>query len=231
MWVSSWPCRDHGVCVSHGVALIQDHHVRRRTLAYLKAKFRANNGYKRPTRDAPVMTIKDTVKFVGELMAVAARTAPKAAGQDFIEIITLSDSERITVGNEMIQIGKERGISGFERDGKNVLDSDAVILIGLLPHKGLGLNCGACGSASCEEFNTKAFTGDFQGPNCGVRLLDLGIALGSAAKMASELNVDNRIMYRIGVATRRLKIGKSNIMHGIPLSATGKSIFFDRPTK
>jgi len=26
-------------------------------------------------------------------------------------------------------------------------------------------------------------------------------------------------------------VGKSNIMHGIPLSATGKSIFFDRPTK
>ena len=177
------------------------------------------------------MTIKDTVKFVSELMAVAAKTAPKAAGQDFIEIITLSDSERLTVGNEMIQIGKERGIHGFERDGKNILDSDAVILIGLLPHKGVGLNCGACGYASCQEFDTKAFTGDFQGPNCGVRLLDLGIALGSAAKIASELNVDNRIMYRIGVATRRLKMGKSNIMHGIPLSATGKSIFFDRPTK
>lgn len=177
------------------------------------------------------MTIKDTVRFVSELMTIAARTAPKSGGQDYIEVITLSDSERITVGNEMIQIGKERGIHGFERDGKNVLDSDAVILIGLLPHKGLGLNCGACGHASCQEFNAHASTGDFQGPNCGVRLLDLGIALGSAVKIASELNVDNRIMYRVGVAARRLKLGKSNIVHGIPLSATGKNIFFDRPTK
>lgn len=177
------------------------------------------------------MTMKDTVKFVGDLMAVAARTAPKAAGQDFIEVQVLSDSERITLGNDMIQVGKERGIHGFERDGKNVLDSDAVLLIGLLPHKGAGLNCGACGFASCAEFNEKHHSGDFDGPNCALRLLDLGIALGSAAKVASELNVDSRVMYRIGVSAKRLKIGKSSILHGIPLSATGKSIFFDRPSK
>lgn len=177
------------------------------------------------------MSVKDTVKHVADLMEVSARTAPKAAGQDFIEVRVLSDSERIALGSDMKQVGKERGIYGFERDGQNVLDSDAVILVGLLPHKGLGLNCGACGYASCQEFNSKAYAGDFEGPNCVVRVLDLGIALGSAAKLASELNVDNRIMYRIGVSARRLGLSKAKIVHGIPLSATGKSIFFDRPTK
>jgi uncharacterized ferredoxin-like protein len=177
------------------------------------------------------MSAKDTVRLVGDLMAIAARTAPKAVGQDFIEVQLLSDSERITLGNDMIQVGKERGLAGFDRDGRNVLDSDAVLLIGLLPHKGVGLNCGACGFKSCQEFNEKSYSGDFDGPNCAIRLLDLGIALGSAAKIASELNVDNRIMYRIGVSAKRLKIGNSRICHGIPLSATGKSIFFDRPQK
>ena len=177
------------------------------------------------------MALKDTVKVVADLMAVAARTAPKAAGEDFGEVSVLSDSERIALGNDMIQVGKERGIFGFERDGKNVLDSDAILLVGLLPHKGVGLNCGSCGYTSCQEFNTKSFDGDFRGPNCVVRALDLGIALGSAAKIASELNVDNRIMYRIGVSARRLGLGKANISHGIPLSATGKNIFFDRPKK
>jgi len=177
------------------------------------------------------MSMKETVRLVGELMVVAARTAPKAGGQDFIEVTLLSDSERITVGNDMIQISKERDIPGFERDGKNVLDSDAVLLIGLLPHKGAGLNCGACGYSSCQEFNTKSSSVDFEGPNCALRLLDLGIALGSAAKLASELNVDNRIMYRIGVSAKRLGIGKARFSHGIPMSATGKSIFFDRPSK
>ena len=60
---------------------------------------------------------------------------------------------------------------------------------------------------------------------------DLGIALGSAAKIASNMNVDNRIMYSIGVAARRLGIGGSNIVHGIPLSASGKNVFFDRKPK
>jgi uncharacterized ferredoxin-like protein len=177
------------------------------------------------------MSIKETVNLVGELMAVAARTAPKAVGKDFIEVRVLTESERIALGNDMIQVGKEREISGFERDGNNVLDSDSVLLVGLLAHKGAGLNCGGCGYASCQEFNNKAYTGDFEGPNCVLRALDLGIALGSAAKVASELNVDNRIMYRIGVSARRLGLSKARVIHGIPLSATGKNIFFDRPQK
>jgi len=190
-----------------------------------------NAGFKAERRLGLGMALKDTVKMVGDLMAVAARTAPKAVGEDYIEISVLSDSERVALGKDMIQIAKERGIQGFERDGKNVLDSDVVVLVGLLPHKGVGLNCGACGYATCNEFNSRSFEGDFKGPNCVIRALDLGIALGSSAKLASELNVDNRIMYRIGVSARRLGLAKGNVVHGIPLSATGKNIFFDRQRK
>lgn len=177
------------------------------------------------------MAFKDTVRLVGDLMAVAARTAPKAVGEDFIEVSVLSDSDRVTLGNDMVQLGKERGAYGFERDGRNVLDCDAVVLVGLLPHKGVGLNCGGCGFQSCQEFNLKSYDGEFHGPNCVIRMLDLGIALGSAAKVASDLNVDNRVMYRIGVSARRLGLSKASVVHGIPLSATGKNIFFDRPKK
>lgn len=177
------------------------------------------------------MSMKETVRFVGELMALSSRTAPKAVGQDFIEARLLTDSERVALGTDMVGIGKERGIWGFERDGKNVLDSDAVLIVGLLDHKGVGLNCGACGFATCAEFNASSHRGDFEGPNCAVRLLDLGIALGSAAKTASDHNVDNRIMYRAGVSARRLGLSKARIVHGIPLSASGKNIFYDRPQK
>lgn len=177
------------------------------------------------------MSLKDTVRVVGELMVLSARTAPKAVGQDFIDARLLSDSERVTLGNDMVSVGKERGISGFERDGQNVLDSDAVVIMGLNPHKGAGLNCGACGFATCSEFNEKSHAGDFRGPNCFLRALDLGIALGSAAKTASEHNVDNRIMYRVGVSALRLGLSKANAVHGIPLSASGKNIFFDRQKK
>jgi uncharacterized ferredoxin-like protein len=59
----------------------------------------------------------------------------------------------------------------------------------------------------------------------------MGIALGSAAKVAQEMNVDNRIMYRVGVSAKRLGLSKANMVHGIPLSAKGKNIYFDRQPK
>lgn len=175
------------------------------------------------------MTIHDAVITVGGLMELSARTAPKGLGQDFIETMLLSDEQRVKLGQDMLEIARERSSPGFQRDGQNVLDSDAVVLIGLLPHKAAGLNCQACGFATCEEFNSRSTHGEFEGPNCSIRLLDLGIALGSAAKTASDMNVDNRIMYRIGVSAKRLGYSQARIVHGIPLSAKGKNIFFDRP--
>jgi uncharacterized ferredoxin-like protein len=69
---------------------------------------------------------------------------------------------------------------------------------------------------------------EFRGPVCAYRLLDMGIALGSAVKIASLLNVDNRIMYRIGAAARHSGLVDWDFVMGIPLSVTGKSIYFDR---
>jgi len=59
-------------------------------------------------------------------------------------------------------------------------------------------------------------------------LLDLGIAVGSAVKVASDLNVDNRVMFTVGVAARALGYMRADVVIGIPLSATGKNIYFDR---
>lgn len=62
------------------------------------------------------------------------------------------------------------------------------------------------------------------------KLIDLGIAVGSAVKTASELNVDNRIMLSVGMAARELGILNAEEVLGIPLSIKGKNIFFDRKT-
>jgi uncharacterized ferredoxin-like protein len=163
---------------------------------------------------------------VAELMAIAARTAPKAAGQDFvvIEIIEGDDLQRL--GEAMFDFGEREGKGNFDRDGQNVLDSEAMVLIGLKDAQVLGLDCAACGSETCIEPNT--VDGEYKGPNCAFRLLDMGIAIGSAVKTAGMLNVDNRIMYRAGVVARELDLIDADIVMGIPLSATGKSIYFDR---
>ncbi len=167
-----------------------------------------------------------SLRVVAELMEVAARTAPKSAGQDFVVVKTVEGEELQRLGEAMIAYGLRSGKPNFDRDGKNVLASAAVVLIGLKDARALGLNCAACGSETCLQPNT--VEGEFRGPQCALRLLDMGIAIGSAVKMAGMLNVDNRVMYRAGVVARELGLIDADFVMGIPLSATGKSIYFDR---
>ncbi len=166
--------------------------------------------------------------MVADLMAVAARTAPKAAGKDFVVTRIVEGDELQQLGQQMCEYGLRTGKKNFDRDGNNVAASDALILIGIKDGKSVGLNCTACGVENCNELAINSAEGEFRGPQCAYRLLDLGIALGSAAKTASLLNVDNRIMYRAGVVAREMGLIEADVVMGIPLSATGKSIYFDR---
>ena len=174
---------------------------------------------------------REAIIQVSKLMLVSARTAPKTGGVDDLLTSVVSESEKDSLALEMEKIAEERKIEGFKRDAKNVRDSETVVLVGVRGTKKYGLNCGACGYASCDEFEkSEKKTGlDFVGPTCLFKALDLGIALGSAVKMASNLNVDNRIMYRIGTAAMRLKmLPEASVIMGVPLSTKGKSPYFDR---
>jgi len=166
------------------------------------------------------------LRTVAELMALSARTAPKGSGDDFLVIHIVEGDTLSTLGQKMIEFGERSGKALFDRDGNNVIRSDAVLLIGIKDGKALGLNCGACGSEKCITPNT--YDGEFSGPQCCLRFLDLGIAIGSAVKTAGLFNADNRVMYRIGPVAREMGLIDADVVIGIPLSATGKSIYFDR---
>ena len=168
---------------------------------------------------------------VAKLMMISSRTAPKSGGKDDVETLLIYGEDKDKIATEMDKIGEERNSKGFLRDGKNVRDSEAIILVGVEGTKNFGLNCGGCGFKTCKEFNefSRSKGADFTGPNCSFKILDMGIALGSASKTAMDHNTDNRIMYRIGTAALRLGLTKkSSIVMGIPISAKGKSIYFDR---
>jgi uncharacterized ferredoxin-like protein len=175
---------------------------------------------------------KEGITHVANLMLISARTAPKTGGVDDVLTAIVSEAKKEQLAAEMEKIAEERKIVGFTRDAKNVRDSELVVLIGVRGTKKYGLNCGACGYTSCEEFEKaeKKSGQDFTGPTCVYKSLDLGIALGSAARTASTLNIDNRIMYRVGTAAKRLNmLPEATVIMGIPLSAKGKNIYFDRP--
>ena len=169
------------------------------------------------------------LETVARLMTMSAITAPKTAGQNFVLTQIVAGEDLKKLGEAMLAYGVQTGKKRFDRDGKNVLQSEVVLLIGYRQPGTAGLNCGACGFATCDELQAQP-QGDyeFKGPVCAYRLLDVGIALGSAVKMASLLNVDNRIMYRIGAAARAMKLVDWDFIMGIPLSVSAKSPYFDR---
>jgi uncharacterized ferredoxin-like protein len=177
----------------------------------------------------------EAVKTVAGLMALAARTAPKACGLDSIAIEIVTGKEQEKIAEKMIQIGKETGVDFFRINGLQVKESDATILIGVTGEKTIGLNCGGCGFVSCSDMaeagiRAKSNKTDFKGPNCLFKISDLGIAVGSAVKTASIHNVDNRVMYTAGVAAMKLGMLKGcSLVYGIPLKASGRNLYWSRP--
>ncbi len=168
---------------------------------------------------------------VGRLMALSARTAPKGKGMDYLEVRLLSGDDVRRLGEAMeARAGGDEG-SIFLRDGGNVKGCPAVLIICLRDHPTPGLDCNGCGHGTCEGFleaRRARSGGDYDGPFCAIRVLDLGIAVGSAARTAQLHNVDNRVMYTAGVTAIAEGLVGPGLALGIPLSASGKSPFFDR---
>ncbi len=186
----------------------------------------------------PIIDGKDQerqgVMETANLMVVSARTSPKSGGVDDILTAVVYGAEVESLAADMEKIGAERNIERWGQQAQNVRGSDVIVLIGVRGTKRYVTNCGACGYESCLEFDKseKKLRQDFDGPTCIFKALDLGIAVGSAVKTASLLNVDNRIFYRIGAAAKRLHyLPEASIIMGIPLSAKGKNPYFDRASR
>jgi uncharacterized ferredoxin-like protein len=180
---------------------------------------------------------KNAVTMAAALMSATARTAPKARGVDATASLVLdgADLEKLAAAMDHKATKKPEYLSSvFKRDANNVRKSESVLLLGVTGHPKKieqPLDCGACGYASCEHLSKarrKIKVKDFGGPVCAFQAMDLGIALGSAVKLAAELCIDNRMMFTIGAAAKSLGLLDSDIIIGIPLSVTGKSLYFDR---
>ena len=139
---------------------------------------------------------------IARLMMVAARTAPKAGGRDSIVTAILDGEDKEKLAGEMERVGRERKLPGRIRDSGNVRGSELVVLIGVKY---------------------------VEGTSKELKLVDLGIAVSSAAKIAADLNADNRIMRSIGDVADSLRLLEADYSLGIPISISGKSIYFDRP--
>ncbi|PUA33214.1 MAG: ferredoxin [Zestosphaera tikiterensis] len=156
--------------------------------------------------------VSEAVKEVSKLMVLSAITAPKARGKDNLVIKVLESREELeSLAKKMEELAPIYG-DFFARDAVNVRQSDAVVLIG-------------CKLIDIGLKTPNAWKADV---NLACSLVNLGIAVGSAVKTASLLNVDNRVMFTAGVAAQELCLIDADVALGIPLSATAKNVYFDR---
>jgi len=166
---------------------------------------------------------KEALLDVAQLMAAAARTAPKGRGIDNIEVIAIDDEPtRKRLIDKMVEISRAEDRPSFERDAGSIRGSPIIMAVGVRSNPA-GLNCGFCGYKTCEQLRKT-------GGICAFNSIDLGIATGSAASIASRFHIDNRLMYSIGRASLDLGLFGKDVKQalGIPLSVTGKNPFFDR---
>ncbi|MDP9333225.1 MAG: DUF2148 domain-containing protein [Actinomycetota bacterium] len=185
----------------------------------------------------------ETVEQVAKLMAAAAITAPKSGGQlflagkhNFMETVIVSDVEsRHGLAEWMRARGKERREAIWFRDADVAEAVDGILFVGLADWYPPNYDCGACGFATCAEFlhETKQLRDasaelEFAGPTCNLRDIDLGIAVGSAAKTAAIHSIDCRCQTRVAVAARKLQIIGADVAVALSLSMTHKAIGFDR---
>ena len=156
-------------------------------------------------------------------MMIAARTAPKGKGIDIIELAMVTDDDINRLSEEMIKVSEETGMKFFLRDADNILQAEAVMLLGTRQQV-QGLNCGHCGFPTCE--------GKPLAVPCAINSVDLGIAIGSACATAADWRLDTRVMFSAGLAAQRLGFLKDcKCVMAIPVSAASKNPFFDRKPK
>lgn len=166
---------------------------------------------------------RDAALQVADLMAAAARTAPKGSGKDKVITVILTGEDKDILVQKMHEAAEEYQEDFIERDAINVENSHCIVLIGVTSEP-FGLNnCSMCGFKNCGEMK-KA------GANCAFNVTDLGIAVGSAVSVAANHRIDNRVMYSAGRGAVRMDILPEDIRvcYGIPLYTGAKSIYFDR---
>ena len=122
-----------------------------------------------------------------------------------------------------------------------VRESDSILFIGNFRAKETPFDngCGLCGgqmdcgyvysrrrvaAGQIDITDRSLNSSPIDGPLCGIRVQDLGFAVGSALWMAKTLLVDCRPFLTMGVAAQKMGYCvKSEIVVGLPVSTTSKN--------
>jgi len=113
-------------------------------------------------------------------------------------------------------------------------ESPIIIAIGgKVNRSNLAWDCGACGYATCKEFNQyskdQGGGGQLGGPCCNWKVLDYAIACDWACASAWQYRVDNRIMGSVGFALNALNyLPNSDVKLGLAMGPPRDMVYYSR---
>lgn len=153
-------------------------------------------------------------------MMTAARTAPKARGNDNLECAIIEGEDLEMLSDAMKGLHEITGRPVYQRDSANILQAECVLIIGFRPLV-MGLDCCHCGYPKCSDKPS--------GVPCAMNVTDIGIAIGSACSTAADCRVDTRVMFSAGMGAMKLNLlpGCRQVF-AIAIAAGSKNPFFDR---
>src|SRR3972149_1112381 len=98
--------------------------------------------------------MKEVTEMAVKFMAASARTAPKAGGKDFLEIVVITRDEDLKkIAAAMKEYApKSTNEAYWLRDASNIENSEALLLVGLSKPVTAGYDCSGCGYPTCAEF-------------------------------------------------------------------------------
>ena len=182
--------------------------------------------------------LQEHLVSVAKSIVLAVRKAPTITGRTRIDAEIIWGDDIVPIIEVMEPVaGAVRYVHWDYQTIKGCHDkgeSPVIIAIGgKVDQSNLAWNCGACGFASCAEFNlyAKDYSGGGQlgGPSCNWKLLDFAIACDWACAAAWQYKVDNRIMGSLGFALGALAyLPDANVRLGIALGPARDMVYYSR---
>ena len=183
---------------------------------------------------------KEAVMHVATLAAAAAYRAPQLSGRLKIETEIVTGEDMDPILDFFEQLAPIAPVMKFDyetlkffRKNKETLP---ILLIGSdLTRSELGWDCGACGFATCGEFNiyTKKNRSPghmIDGPSCIWKLLDFNAACDFACASVAQNRMDCRAMGTIGLAAKSVGfLPGSSYVTAIPIGPAAEMVYFSRP--
>jgi len=197
------------------------------------------------------MERREGVLAAARLAANAAITAPKGGGVPITEAhIVHGEKELVQIAKKMVELAEanpanEMWRTIFKTEAEMVRMTDVVLFLGC--HTALNpfdITCDYCSGPGkgCkwlyEQRKAKHGIIDeeqvihpdwlIDGPFCTWRIVDFGLGVGTALKVAKKLFVDCRVMMSVGLAGQKLGYcPKSQMVVGIPMAALSKDPYAD----